>query len=282
MVVAFIGLIGPNGVLPRHYTDLVMRRLQEKDRTLREFFDLFHHRTISLFYRAWEKYRFPFAFERRERSTGTKSEDLFSQVLRCFVGLGTGELANRQEIPDDAYLYYSGLFAQTHRSADALAAVLRDYFQMPVTVEQFQGQWLYLDDRDLSTMPSRRQREGVNAVLGVSLVAGRRIWDAQSKFRIRVGPLKLAEFRRFFPARPGFAGGDILRPFCQLIRMYVGIEYDFDIQPILEASEIPAFRLDSKSDAGPRLGWTTWSRARAAERNAEEVCFFLDDDKMAR
>jgi type VI secretion system protein ImpH len=50
---------GPSGVLPYNYTELVIDRLRNKDRALAEFLDIFHHRMISLFYQAWEKYRFP-------------------------------------------------------------------------------------------------------------------------------------------------------------------------------------------------------------------------------
>src|SRR5262245_42205571 len=72
MLVTFLGLHGPSGVLPRHYTDMVLRlereRRGEERRALRDWFDLFNHRFISLFYRAWEKYRFWLAHERGEQN----------------------------------------------------------------------------------------------------------------------------------------------------------------------------------------------------------------------
>ena len=68
MVQAFMGLTGPSGVLPRHYTELLYKierefRTPEKH-ALRDWFDLFNHRLVSLFYLAWEKYRFYVPFER--------------------------------------------------------------------------------------------------------------------------------------------------------------------------------------------------------------------------
>ena len=47
MTVTFMGVTGPIGVLPYHYTALLLRRLRDKDFALRDFLDLFHHREIS-------------------------------------------------------------------------------------------------------------------------------------------------------------------------------------------------------------------------------------------
>src|ERR1051325_2219467 len=67
MTQAFMGLTGPSGVLPRHYTELLLslnRYAKHAEKhALRGWFDVFNHRMIALFYRAWEKYRFALAFE---------------------------------------------------------------------------------------------------------------------------------------------------------------------------------------------------------------------------
>jgi len=47
-----------SGVLPP-ITPRWYRGVRAKDYALRDFLDLFNHRVISLFYRAWQKYRFP-------------------------------------------------------------------------------------------------------------------------------------------------------------------------------------------------------------------------------
>jgi type VI secretion system protein ImpH len=54
----FFGLLGPNGALPLHLTDYARERLMSHgDATLAGFFDLFHHRLLALFYRAWAQAR---------------------------------------------------------------------------------------------------------------------------------------------------------------------------------------------------------------------------------
>src|SRR5262245_47282449 len=51
MFVSFLGLISTSGVLPHHYTALILKRRREKDHSLQDFLDLFEHRFVSLFYR---------------------------------------------------------------------------------------------------------------------------------------------------------------------------------------------------------------------------------------
>ena len=265
--VSFLGLSGPSGVLPRHYTALLIERIREKDRSLADFLDLFNHRSISLFYRAWEKYRFPISFE-RQRLFGRPrdQEDLFTSCLYCLVGLGFDGLRNRQEVADDAVLYYGGLFAHANRNAVSLELLMADYFGFDLQVVQFQGQWLQLAEDDQTSLPSARHPRGLNCQLGTNVIAGERVWDVQSKFRHRIGPLSYTEFCRLMPS------GDMLRPLCELTRTYVGPQFDYDVQPVLKAAEIPQCELGGGGPP-PRLGWNTWARSVPLTRDADEVVF---------
>ena len=125
MTVNFMGLTGPQGVLPNPYTSLIIERLRASDSSPRDFLDIFNHRIISLFYRAWRKYRFDVAYEQGER-------DLFSRHLLSLLGLGSEGLRDRQTVSDDTLIYYAGLLAQRPRSAQALQQILADYFDVPV------------------------------------------------------------------------------------------------------------------------------------------------------
>ena len=111
MNVTFMGLTGPAGVLPRCYSALLLSRLRERDRTLKDFLDLFNHRFISLFYRAWEKHRFGVAYER-------EGIDKVSKYLACLIGLGTPELGHLLQIPPERLLFYAGLLSLQARSAN--------------------------------------------------------------------------------------------------------------------------------------------------------------------
>ena len=52
--IAFGGLLGPQGPLPLHFTEYARDRIiNSRDTTLTRFLDIFHHRMLSLVYRAW-------------------------------------------------------------------------------------------------------------------------------------------------------------------------------------------------------------------------------------
>jgi type VI secretion system protein ImpH len=138
-------------------------------------------------------------------------------------------------------------------------------------VLQLQGQWLQLAPGDRAVMPSPAHPRGLNNQLGVNLVAGERVWDIQSKFRLRVGPLTYAQFQGFLP------NGDALRPLCQLTRTYVGPEFDFDVQLMLRPEAVPWCRLDSEGGERTYLGWNTWVRAREFTAPVDDAVFALDE-----
>jgi len=253
MTVPFMGLTGPNGVMPAHYTSLLIERshLRNKDHSLREFFDLFNHRLISLFHRAWEKYRFTFAYE-RHAADPSPDEDLFTECLYSLVGLGSAGLKYRFPFDDHSILYYGGQFAQRTRNAVSLEQLLQGYFGLSAAVDQFVGNWLYLPVEAQSAFPGSQNRFGANLSLGCETVAGSRVWDVQQRFRIRIGPLSWQQLKALLP------GTHRLESLTSLVRFYVGADFDFEVQLILQCKDIPSCRLTREGDPEPRLGWTTW------------------------
>ncbi len=260
MTVAFMGLTGPLGVLPRYYTELMLDRLQAKDTTLRDFFDVFNHRMISLFFRAWEKHHCVMGFE---QSLLKGREDRFARCLFALAGLGTKGLRDQLTIDDRSVLRYVGLLGQRPRSAEALERCLEDYFQVPVRVNQFIGAWLKLEEADWTTIGVM----GSNNILGNSALAGTKIWDQQAAFKVEVGPLEFEQFHGLLPS------GKSYPTLVQLTRLFVGPELDFDVQLVLRADEVPATRLQTTDAYAPRLGWTTWLKTKELERDADEVRF---------
>jgi len=245
MAVNFMGLTGPMGVLPTVYTELILSRVRSRDRTLADFFDIFNHRMISLFYQAWEKYRSSVAYERDGR-------DRVSKYLMSLIGLGTDGLQDRMVVRDDSLLYYCGLLSLQPRSAVAVRGVLQDYFGVPVEVEQFVGAWQPLaraDQCDLGSGPT------LNSQLGVGTVVGDEIWDQQSRIRLKLGPLTQKQYLDFLP------GGNAYKPLRELARFSCGAHLEIEVQLILERAVVPRCELGEDSRAGPRLGWFTWMKS---------------------
>lgn len=263
MVVSFLGLTGPAGVLPAHYTRLLIERTRSKDLGLRDFLDLFHHRLLSLFYRAWEKYRFPVGYERA--ATEQAGEDLFTRALYALVGLGTNSLRHRRKFDDEVFIRFGGGFTRATPTAVMLEQMLQAFLEQPVRLLQFQGQWLRLEPEDQSiARVGQNAGSSQNCTLGQNVILGERVWNVYSKFRVCLGPLNYADFCRFLP------NGDRLQACCQLVQTYVGQEFDFDIRLELKAEEIPVCQLGGTGGAS-RLGWNTWIHSRAAQQNSTDA-----------
>ncbi|HEX4945541.1 MAG TPA: type VI secretion system baseplate subunit TssG [Blastocatellia bacterium] len=250
MTVAFMGLTGPSGVLPHAYTELLMERLRNKDRAMVEFLDQFNHRVLSLFFRAWEKYRFPIGVERG-------LDDRFTEFLFDIIGLGTRGLRHRFSFADEGLLSYGGLIANKPHSASAMAGLLSDYFGVPTEIEQFKGQWLKLDPECASTLGR------ANHQLGISTIVGTRVWDQQSKLRVKFGPLSFERFVAFLPDGSGF------KPAAELMQFFAGMEFDFDVQLVLQKEHVPFCKLSK--NAKPALGWTTWLKTKPFRCDDEQV-----------
>ncbi len=259
MKVNFMGLTGPEGVLPLTYTVFLADRARTGDSSPTDFFDAFNHRIISLFFQAWQKYRFWIAYERGER-------DQFSHHVLDLIGLGTAGLQDRQAVPDDSLLYYSGLLAQHPRSAVALEQILSDYFEVPVEVEQFAGGWYRLDRSDQCSFEGRNS---YSEQLGVGAVVGDEIWDQTARVRIRIGPLSLDQYMEFLPT------GSAFEPLRVLTRFFSNDEFDFEVQLVLHRHEVPRCELGAEAEAGPRLGWTTWGRTKEMTRDVADTILQL-------
>jgi type VI secretion system protein ImpH len=262
MTVAFMGLTGPMGVLPTFYNEKLSEEFLRCRRIKRDsipplaaFFDLFNHRLISLYYRAWDK-QHPFsAWDRAAREP-------IDRAVVSLAGLRLPVSREPDHLAGESLLYYAGLFASRHRHAAGLKDLLEGYFGEPVEVIQFVGRWLSLGPGDRSRLGAR----GVHNQMGVNLTVGSRVWDEQGKFRVRIGPLTYQRFTEFLPGEPAF------RALVKMTRLYIGPEYEFDVQLVIRADDVPRCRLGA-GPARPQLRRSSWLRGRAAERDVDNVIF---------
>ncbi|HEU0204906.1 MAG TPA: type VI secretion system baseplate subunit TssG [Burkholderiaceae bacterium] len=252
--VHFFGLLGPNGPLPLHLTEFARDRARNSgDPTLVRFLDVFHHRMLTFFYRAWAAAQ---PVVNRDRP----HDDRFALYVGALCGLGLPALRARDAVPDRAKLHFAGVLSPGPRHADGLRAILQTFFRVPVTNLQFVGQWLEVP-ADLRTRLGAR----VHAQLGQSTTLGGRSWQAQHKFRVRIGPVGRADFERFLP------GGASLPRLVAWIRNYVGDTLDWDLQLVLRPEAVPECRIGAARAGATRLGWTTWLGGAPAKRRCDRL-----------
>jgi type VI secretion system protein ImpH len=259
--VNFMGLSSPQGVLPTPYTELILDRAQKKDNALRDFLDIFNHRFISFFYRAWEKMHFFVPFELREA-------DSVSPLIMSLLGLGTYGLADRQLLPDRALMFYSGLLTQKPRSAQSLKQLLTDFFGVSVEIQQFVGRWVPLETIDQTVLD---YSESPMQQLGAGAIVGDEVWDQQSTVRIKLGPLTREQFLSFLPRKESPAYRDLK----SILNFWSNNELDFEVQLVLKRNDTPAFGFDAHSNVDPLLGWTTWVKNRDMPYDPGEATLYI-------
>ena len=230
------------GALPYAYSELILERARAKDHGLAAFFDIFNHRAISLFYRAWQKSRFPVTY-----SAGPR--DLFTRYLLDLIGLGTDGLRDRQEIEDEALLHYVSLVGMQARSAAALEQIIEDYFEVPVEIQQFTGAWYGLDE---PTQCAMTETDTASRQLGGGAVVGDAVWDRQARVRIRLGPLGMERYCDFLPEASAY------KALRAMTRFFSNQCLDFELQLVLDRTEAPGTELDSDAANPARLGWVSW------------------------
>ncbi|MAD75902.1 MAG: type VI secretion system baseplate subunit TssG [Rheinheimera sp.] len=224
LYVSFLGLTGPSGVMPQHYTEMLLQRLKQRDGAMRDFFDMFNHRLISLYYRAWEKYRFACQYE-----IANGLNDPFSTLLQQLSGCN-----------DNLGLYYAGAFSQRNRSSQFLQQILTDLLGAPVKVISLAGRWLALAKEDQSRLSSRTLPEGQNGMLGQTSMLGQQVWDVSSVVVIEVAP-PANTLAGFLPGASRYQlvqhiAGRYLDPHLQVRLVVKGRQQDFPCSRLADST----------------------------------------------
>jgi type VI secretion system protein ImpH len=253
----FFGLLGPEGALPLHLTDYARQRVHHhRDPTFARFLDLFHHRMLTLFYRAWSAGQ---PSVQRDRP----DNDRFVTYLGSLFGLGMPSLQGRDALPDHIRLYYAGLFAGQTRNAESLRALIEGVLGMPTHIEQCVGEWVALGPEHRWQLGARPKRAALTPLgrLGQSCVVGSRVWTRQHRFRVVLGPLRAEQFRGMLPG----AGG--LPRLAALVRSYAGDELKWDVKLVLRRDQRQPLALGKSA----LLGRTSWLIARAGQGALDDL-----------
>lgn len=265
------GLVGPNGPLPLHLTELARERdRHHADPVLQRFLDLLTHRFALQFYRAWAQAQPVLAVDRPDGPAR------WAARLGAWAGLGLPALSQRDALGDDAKLAFIGRLSRQVRDADGLQAWCRSVFGVAVRIEPWVGHWVTLPPQAcmrLRGLPAAGPAVAEGA-LGRGAALGRTVWDVQHRFRIVLGPLTLQRYRSFLP------GGAELKRLRAMVRQWVGLELDWELRLVLERQEVPRPRLGRAAPgAGLGLGQCLWLGVRPRERHGDEL--LLDAERRA-
>lgn len=245
------GLFGPHGPLPLCFTEFARERIMHHgDTTFAAFCNVFHHRLLSFFFRAWADAQKTVDYDR-------PTDQHWSQYVGSLIGIGMDSLLNRDSVPDRAKLFFAGRLVQQTRNAEGLEAIVQDFFKLRTRVQTFMGRWLDLptgSDCQLGKSPT-------TGTLGMTTIVGARVWTCQMHFRLRLGPMSFKEFERMLP------NGSSFQRLCDWVREYAGEQYSWDVQLVLAQEEVPTIQMGK---AG-RLGWTTWLKTKPFEQDAEDL-----------
>ncbi len=251
IAVNFFGLFGPNAPMPPHITEYALEReMHFKDNTLTAFFNLFHHRLISMFYRAW-------ASTQKAVDSDRPADQRFATYIGSFFGVGMEALQNRDAVPDAAKLFFAGRLASQTRNAEGLGAILREYFHIPADVQPFAGRWLTLPSDSVCRLGESPE----SGSLGTNTILGSRFWDCQLSFRLKFGPMSLADYERMLPK------GDAFERLKYWVLNYCGEHFFWDVQLVLRAEEVPPIQLGGST----RLGWTSWLQTKPPAHDAADL-----------
>jgi type VI secretion system protein ImpH len=285
LIQRFFGLLGPQGPLPVHMTEYVRDRQRNfEDHTLLRFFDTFHHRMVSFFYRAWARVRPTVSFD-------NPASDRFGDYVSSIFGMGMRPLTKRDALPDLPKRHFAGLMSCQTRHAEGLLAILKGYFRLPVEVHEFVGQWIELPANCRCLLGQSSAR------LGMDTTVGSHVWDCQQKFRITFGPLSLDDYYRMLPstgtldastdeedefaavdgysedgvaarrAKPRTTSGVSLERLTAAVRGYVGDQLQWDLQLYLRKEELPPLGLGTVG----HLGWSSWIMREPMQRDPGDL-----------
>ncbi|GLS26061.1 type VI secretion system baseplate subunit TssG [Marinibactrum halimedae] len=245
---SILGLTGSHGVMPYYLSEQVIRELKQKNPSLKEFLDIFEHRTLSLFYEAWHKYQLPVNYE-RNKQLSKRRPDSFTHLFLSLIGLGFDELSSRMRVRDEALIGTAAIFARGAVTEEGIRQLMKHHFDLDVTVKQFVGSWQELPPDILTRLPGEDVPAGQNNCLGLNAIIGSHSFQAQGKFAVIVEPLPIERYMELSP------GSRKLESIKSLLDFATGNEFEFEIEVSLSSASVPPVQLEDEAE--PMLGWNT-------------------------
>jgi type VI secretion system protein ImpH len=240
MVENFLGLYGPNSASPMYIAEMIAQCPRDED-ALRDFFDIFNHRILSLYYRAWKKHNIG-------ASVTGYCNDTFSKILFSMIGFDIEGSTDDWKISPGRLLRYSSFFCSKSRPSSGLENMISDFFELnDVSIVQFFPRRYSQSKSSLSRLSNKDD----GGRLGESFVLGETITDIAGQFKIRLGSLTMRQFLDFQP------GSRKYQELAFLSKIYVKQQLGFSLELVLKPNESECVVISSVEPVGI-LGQSSW------------------------
>ena len=250
---AFLGLTGPMGPLPFHFTEVaIFERAARAPSPFADFLDLISARMLQAFYRAWGNAQPCVQADRPH-------DDKFAAMLGAVSGAVDLRFVTAAERPakrDEGFddwrrLTYAGHFASL-RSTSAISDYVSHLIRRDVTVSECVGRWRHIP-RGEQTRLGGSARDG--ACLGSGATVGSRFHSVEWDVAIAIKVGSMAELVDLAP------GGDQHALLSEAIQAILPAHLEWEARIEILEPEIAGARLGAT-----RLGYTSWVAPRGNDR----------------
>jgi len=226
--VNFMGLLGTDGPMPLVFSEYVFnRKKHHHDFVLADFLDMFNHRMISFYYRAWADSQLTVSNDKHVNSHIYK-------YLKSLIGISGIPVESDNSIELNLIkTYNSAHYMRKDSTPDSLASVLQSYFKIPVKVKQFIGSYIKIPKTERYSLNVKHKSE----CLGKNIIIGKKYYSLTDKITIIMGPLNLKQMMDFMR---GTQKNELLKT---LIKGLIPFGLSYDLILVLKNTDIPALQL---------------------------------------
>lgn len=236
-----LGMLGPNGALPIHYTEQVRERSEAmRDQTIANFLNIFHHRSFTHLYRAWAQSQAAAGLDRTQA-------EVFTNYVARLSGDEPSELQN-SHLPPHARWASAAHRIRGPRDPEGLVSTLKRFFGVAIKLQEFRFHWMTFETQDRCRLGASHAA----AMLGSNAMLGEKVPDRQTRFRLVIDPLSMDAYLRLTPQ--GSASGQDLPALVELVRSFIGFEYVWEVELLISSHAAPSSALGDQT----KLGWSTW------------------------
>lgn len=234
--VNFLGLTGPSGVLPLPYSELLLSWQAQRDHIATKFFDLFHHRLLSLFFAAQTKYSIPDMVLRRDKAFFTMLDSLSAT-----------HHSNDTNVTQHDLWFFAGTLRQRPLPASSLEQMIAALLHVDVKLKPLQGEWLTIPEIGQGSLA----RDGLP--LDGSIALGARFWDPQARVVLQIKNVSVDKMKQLLP------GGSAHCIIETLVRDCLAPDIACDLELHQQGELLPPSRLTSTENhpSDVQLGWST-------------------------